>query len=69
MVQFEVNGASFVARCRILKVLLRSPQVGDCGRHVSSVADSLCSSWWDGANKNGQGSKKTSVLKCEANST
>lgn len=62
MRQVEVHGASFGIKCNILKTLLRSPKVGDYERHVLSIVNSLCASWWTGASKGSQASERILVL-------
>lgn len=56
----EIHSTGLNIRCVILKALLHSPRVKDHERHFSSIASSLCESWWTGKYRNTQVSPELS---------
>ncbi len=50
----EIHSTGFITRCKILKALLHSPRLKNHERHVSSIASSLCGSWWAGKSSDPQ---------------
>lgn len=51
-----VRGASFNARCCILKALLWSPHLSHYVRDIENIAETLCDSWWNGDTEDGKAS-------------
>ena len=53
MSKIEVDGRSLNTKCWAIKILLQSPRTVGYERHVSTISQSICDSWWSGGTQDG----------------